>query len=56
MKIIINGAKGRMGRIVDEAAGANGHDVVARVDFGYAEGEGLRTWSSTSPTTRPRPR
>ena len=43
MKIIINGAKGRMGRIVDEAAGANGHDVVARVDFGYAEGEGLRT-------------
>ena len=43
MKIIINGAKGRMGRIVDEAAAANGHNVVARVDFGYGEGEGLRT-------------
>jgi len=43
MNIIINGANGRMGRIVDEAAGARGHSVVARVDFGYAEGEGLRT-------------
>ena len=43
MNIILNGAKGRMGRIVDEAAAANGHSVVARVDFGYAEGEGLRT-------------
>ena len=43
MKIIINGAKGRMGRIVDEAAAANGHNVVARVDFGYQAGEGLRT-------------
>ena len=42
MNIIINGAKGRMGRIVDECATANGHTVVARVDFGYAEGEGLR--------------
>jgi len=43
MNIIINGAKGRMGRIVDAAAAAGGHSVVARVDFGYAEGEGLRT-------------
>ena len=43
MKIIINGAKGRMGRIVDAAAAAGGHSVVARVDFGYAGGEGLRT-------------
>ncbi len=43
MKIVLNGAKGRMGRIVDEAAAANGHEIVARVDFGYAEGEGLRT-------------
>lgn len=42
MKIVLNGAKGRMGRIVDEAAAANGHEIVARVDFGYAEGEGLR--------------
>jgi len=43
MKIILNGAKGRMGRIVDEAAAANGHEIVARVDFGCAEGEGMRT-------------
>lgn len=43
MNIIINGAKGRMGRIVDEAAVAGGHAVVARVDFGYGAGEGLRT-------------
>ena len=43
MKIVLNGAKGRMGRIVDEAAAANGHSVVARVDFGYQAGEGLRT-------------
>ena len=43
MKIILNGAKGRMGRIVDEAAAAGGHEIVARVDFGYAQGEGLRT-------------
>jgi 4-hydroxy-tetrahydrodipicolinate reductase len=43
MNIIINGAKGLMVRIVDECATANGHTVVARVDFGYAEGEGLRT-------------
>jgi len=42
MNIIINGAKGRMGRIVCEAAAADGHEIVARVDFGYAEGEGLR--------------
>ena len=42
MNIILNGAKGRMGRIVDEAAAANGHEIVARVDFGYADGEGLR--------------
>ena len=31
-----------MGRIVDEAADANGHEIAARVDFGYAAGEGLR--------------
>ena len=43
MNIILNGAKGRMGRIVDAAAAAGGHSVVARVDFGYAGGEGLRT-------------
>ena len=42
MRIVLNGAKGRMGRIVDKAAADSGHDVVARVDFGYAEGEGLR--------------
>ena len=42
MNIILNGAKGRMGRIVDAAAAAGGHSVVARVDFGYAGGEGLR--------------
>ena len=42
MNIILNGAKGRMGRIVGEAAAAGGHNVVARVDFGYAGGEGLR--------------
>jgi 4-hydroxy-tetrahydrodipicolinate reductase len=43
MNIILNGAKGRMGRIVDAAAAAGGHSVVARVDFSYAGGEGLRT-------------
>lgn len=43
MRIVLNGAKGRMGQIVDKAAADSGHDVVARVDFGYAEGEGLRT-------------
>ena len=43
MNIIINGAKGRMGRIVDAAAAQASHSVVARVDFGYGEGEGLRT-------------
>ena len=44
MNIIINGANGRMGRIVDEAVRLGGvHAVSARVDFGYAEGEGLRT-------------
>ena len=43
MNIILNGAKGRMGRIVDAAAAAGGHSVVARVYFGYAGGEGLRT-------------
>ena len=43
MNIILNGAEGRMGRIVDAAAAAGGHSVVARVDFGYAGGEGLRT-------------
>ena len=43
MNIIINGAKGRMGRIVDAAAAQAGYSVVARVDFGYGEGEGLRT-------------
>ena len=32
-----------MGRFVDECATANGHAVVARVDFGYGPGEGLRT-------------
>ena len=43
MNIIINGAKGRMGRVVDELIEAGGvHAVAARVDFGYAEGEGLR--------------
>ena len=43
MNIILNGATGRMGRSVDAAAAAGGHSVVARVDFGYAGGEGLRT-------------
>ena len=65
MNIIINGAKGRMGRIVDAAAAQAGHSVVARVDFGYGEGEGLRTLEAYQgpadvvidfSTTRPRPR
>ena len=44
MDIIINGANGRMGRIVAEAVAQGGaHEVVARVDMGYAEGEGCRT-------------
>lgn len=43
MNIIINGARGRMGRILDNAiARSEAHSVAARVDFGYAPGEGFR--------------
>ena len=42
MDIIINGANGRMGRILDEAIAQDGaHRVVARVDSRNAGGEGL---------------
>ena len=42
MDIIINGANGRMGRILDEAVARGGaHRVVARVDSRNAGGEGL---------------
>ena len=42
MDIIINGANGRMGRILDEAVARGGaHRVVARVDSRSAGGEGL---------------
>lgn len=41
MKIILNGANGRMGRIVEEAIQAGGaHSVVARVDWSFAAGDG----------------
>ena len=40
MNIIINGSKGRMGKMLDEAiALGDAHDVVARVDFNNGEGE-----------------
>ena len=40
-KIILNGANGRMGRIVEEAIQAGGaHSVVARVDWSFAAGDG----------------
>ncbi len=46
MNIIINGANGRMGRIVDEAIGQGGvHAVGARVDWSYAAGDGLSALS-----------
>ena len=39
MNIILNGANGRMGRIVDEAVAQGGeHAVAARVDWSYAAG------------------
>ena len=41
MNIIINGALGRMGRIVARLAESGGHAVVAKVDFGFAPGEGM---------------
>ncbi len=42
MNIILNGANGRMGRIVDEAVAQGGeHAVAARVDWSYAAGDGL---------------
>ena len=34
MKIVLNGAKGRMGRIVDEAASANGHEIAILIVHG----------------------
>ena len=46
MNIIINGANGRMGRIVDEAIGRGGaHAVAARIDWSYAAGDGLSALS-----------
>ena len=42
MKIIINGANGRMGRILDEAVEQGGvHTVAARIDWSFAAGDGL---------------
>lgn len=42
MNIILNGANGRMGRIVDEAVAQGGeHAVAARVDWSYAAGDGF---------------
>ena len=42
MNIIINGANGRMGRIVSQAIEESGaHSVAARVDWSYAAGDGL---------------
>ena len=42
MNIILNGANGRMGRIVDEAVAQGGeHAVAARVDWSYAAGNDL---------------
>ncbi len=42
MNIIINGANGRMGRIVSQAIEEGGaHSVAARVDWSYAAGDGL---------------
>ncbi|MBR1822235.1 MAG: 4-hydroxy-tetrahydrodipicolinate reductase, partial [Clostridia bacterium] len=41
MNIIINGANGRMGRILAEAVEQGGaHSVAAKVDQSYAQGEG----------------
>ena len=46
MDIIINGANGRMGRILDETIGQGGaHRVAARVDWSYAASDGLSTLS-----------
>ena len=42
MQIIINGANGRMGRIVEAAIEQGGvHGVAARVDWSFAAGDGL---------------
>ena len=42
MNIIINGAMGRMGRILEQAVAASGvHSVAARVDQGFPAGEGF---------------
>ena len=45
MKVIVHGAKGRMGNIIAGLAetGYAGSELAAKVDFAYAEGEGLRT-------------
>ena len=46
MDIIINGANGRMGRILADAIEQSGtHRVAARVDAGFCEGEGLTALS-----------
>lgn len=46
MKIIINGANGRMGRILTETIDQSGvHEAVARVDWSYAAGDGYSTLS-----------
>lgn len=46
MNIIINGANGRMGRILDEAVQNGGeHAVAARVDWSYAAGQGYSALS-----------
>ena len=46
MNIILNGANGRMGRIVAETIEAGGaHSIAARVDWSYAAGDGYSTLS-----------
>ncbi len=46
MNIIINGANGRMGRIVDAAIEQGGaHAVAARIDWSFAAGDGLSALS-----------
>ena len=46
MNIILNGANGRMGRIVAETIEAGGaHSIAARVDWSYAAGDGYSALS-----------
>lgn len=45
MKVIVNGAKGRMGSIIASLAEAGfaGSELAVCVDMGYAQGEGIQT-------------